>query len=746
MAFEGGSGAEEARRLEILLRVGREIASELDLERAVQLVTDAATELTNAAFGSFFYNVQNAAGESYMLYTLSGVPKEAFSSFPMPRNTAVFAPTFAGEGVVRSDNIQQDPRYGHSAPHHGQPKGHLPVRSYLAVPVVSRSGEVVGGLFLGHPEIGRFSVEHEKLAEGIAAHAAIAIDNARLYRAAQDEIERRKRVEAMLRSSDESLRANNAAVIADASARSAETQQALSQLRDSERNFRLLVQSVTDYAIYMLDTEGTVASWNAGAARIKGYTAQEIVGKNYSEFFAAEDRKTGVPRNALKVAREQGRYETEGWRLRKDGSRFWAFAVIDAVRDDEGHLIGFAKITRDMTERRQAQEQIERAQAQLAQSQKMEAIGHLTGGVAHDFNNLLMIVKGQTQLMRLRAKEAKDIRSLDAIEQAAQSGANLTRQLLTFARRQRLEAVSIDLGERLSAVRDLLESSVGGAIGLEMSIASGTWAVHTDPGEFELALVNIAVNARDAMPDGGTLNVRAQNLSMDGNDIVPLTGDFVALSLSDTGTGIPPDVLAKVFEPFFTTKDVGKGTGLGLSQVYGFARQSGGDVHIASRPGAGTTVTLYLPRSRTSAVPIAPPQPVGDAIRGKGMILVVEDNPQVGEVSTLLLEQLGYSVVRADRPSAAFEVLARRDDVVLVFSDIVMPGDMDGLSLARELGQRYPALPVLLATGYSSAAERVGQEFPIIRKPYDYNALGVAVKVALARGGVRLATASAAAQ
>ncbi len=260
-----------------------------------------------------------------------------------------------------------------------------------------------------------------------------------------------------------------------------------------------------------------------------------------------------------------------------------------------------------MTERRQAQEQIERAQAQLAQSQKMEAIGHLTGGVAHDFNNLLMIVKGQTQLMRLRAKEAKDMRSLDAIEQAAQSGANLTRQLLTFARRQRLEAVSIDLGERLSAVRDLLESSVGGAVRLEMSIAADTWAVHTDPGEFELALVNIAVNARDAMPDGGTLSVRGQNPLLDGNGVVSLTGDFVALSLSDTGTGISPDVLAKVFEPFFTTKDVGKGTGLGLSQVYGFARQSGGDVHVASRPGAGTTVTLYLPRSHASAVPVAPP-------------------------------------------------------------------------------------------------------------------------------------------
>ncbi len=725
MSSEGGTG-EEARRLEILLKIGKEIASELDLERAVQLVTEAATELTAAAFGSFFYNVLNEAGESYMLHTLSGVPKEAFSKFPMPRNTKVFAPTFAGEGVVRSDDITLDPRYGHSEPHKGMPEGHLPVRSYLAVSVVSRSGEVVGGLFFGHPEVGRFSAEHEKLAVGIAAYAAIAIDNARLYRAAQREIERRTNLEI-------TLRGYAAASEANASHREAETEHALARLRDTERNFRLLVQSVTDYAIYMLDPEGMVVSWNAGAERIKGYHASEIVGRNYSEFFAAEDRKAGIPMNALRTAREQGRFESEGWRLRKDGSRFWALAVLDAVRDEDGHLLGFAKITRDMTERRDAQIQLERAQAQLAQSQKMEAIGHLTGGVAHDFNNLLMIVKGQVQLMRLRVKEPKDLRALDAIEQAAASGANLTRQLLTFARRQQLERVSIDLAERLSAMHELLASSVGGAIKLEMAVPPDIWPVEIDPSEFELALVNIAVNARDAMPNGGMLSLRAENVSMDGQGVVALGGDFVALSLTDTGTGIPPDVLAKVFEPFFTTKEVGKGTGLGLSQVYGFARQSGGDVHIASETEQGTTVTLYLPRSHTATVPLAQSKPTSETIRGKGTILVVEDNPQVGDVSTMLLEQLGYHVVRANRPASAFDVLERNNDVVLVFSDIVMPGDMDGLALAREVRERYRGLPVLLATGYSSAAERVGHEFPIIRKPYDYNVLGVAVKVALSR-------------
>lgn len=708
----------ESRRLEILLHVGREIASELDLEKAVQVVTDAATELTGAAFGSFFYNVLNEQGESYMLYTLSGVPKDAFSKFPMPRNTKVFGPTFAGESVVRSDDITKDPRYGHNAPYKGQPEGHLPVRSYLAASVISRSGEVLGGLFFGHPEVARFTEEHEKLALGIASYAAIAIDNARAYRAAQRDVARHKAAEVLMQT--------NAAL------RNAENKETLAQLRDTERNFKLLVHSVTDYAIYMLDSTGIVASWNAGAERIKGYQRHEIVGKHFSQFFTPEDREAGVPYNALKTAYEKGRYESEGWRLRQDGSRFWAFAVIDAVRDESGELLGFAKITRDITERREAQERLQRAQEQLAQSQKMEAIGHLTGGIAHDFNNLLMIVSGQAQLMRMRAKDPKDVRALDAIEQASHSGANLTRQLLTFARRQRLNRVAVDVVDRLTGMRDLLTSSVGGAVNLVIGAPIDLWPVETDVGELELALVNIAVNARDAMPSGGVLRVDARNIALDGGE-VPLTGDFVALSLTDTGTGIAPDVMSKIFEPFFTTKEVGKGTGLGLSQVYGFAHQNGGDVQIRSALGSGTTVTIYLPRSQSQPVAANDIMPSQDKIGGTGTVLLVEDNMQVGEVSTMLLENLGYRVLRAESPAGAIELLSREPDVQMVLSDIVMPGDMDGLSLARELRQIYPALPVLLATGYSSAAERVGSEFPIIRKPYDNITLGMAVKNLIAQ-------------
>jgi PAS domain S-box-containing protein len=715
---------QESRQLEILLRVSKEIASELDLEKAVQVVTDAATELTGAAFGSFFHNVQNDKGESYMLYTLSGVPKEAFSKFPMPRNTKVFGPTFAGEGVVRSDNIQKDTRYGHNPPYKGQPEGHLPVRSYLAVPVISRSGEVVGGLFFGHPDVARFNEEHEKLAVGVASYAAIAIDNARLYRTARQDVVRHKEAEARMQTS--------------ANLRTVANNETLALLRDSERNFKLLVESVTDYAIYMLDPTGVVASWNAGAERIKGYRRNEIIGKNYAQFFTPEDRAAGVPGRALKIAYEKGRYESEGWRLRQDGSRFWAFAVLDAVRDEQGELLGFAKITRDMTERRDAQERLQRAQEQLAQSQKMEAIGHLTGGIAHDFNNLLMIVSGQAQLMRMRAKDPKDIRALDAIEQASHSGANLTRQLLTFARRQRLNRVAVDVVDHLTGIRDLLTSSVGGAVNLVISAPHDLWPVDTDVGELELALVNIAVNARDAMPNGGILRVEARNVSLDADE-VPLNGDFVALSLADNGTGIESDVLKKIFEPFFTTKEVGKGTGLGLSQVYGFARQNGGDVQVASKLGEGTTVTIYLPRSQAKPAAANDTAPVQEKIDGSGTVLLVEDNMQVGDVSTMLLENLGYRVLRAERPAAAIEMLTREPGVQMVLSDIVMPGDMDGLSFARELRKLHPALPVLLATGYSSAAERVGSEFPIIRKPYDNATLGMAVKTVMAQCKLRQA-------
>ncbi len=497
----------------------------------------------------------------------------------------------------------------------------------------------------------------------------------------------------------------------------ADAQAALSA---SERQFRLLVSGVTDYALYMLDPNGIVTNWNIGGQRIKGYLPEEIIGQHFSRFYSEADQAAGRPARALRLAREHGRYEEEGWRVRKDGTFFWASVVIDAIRDDNGNILGFAKITRDISERRQAQQNLEKIQRQLAESQKLDALGQLTGGVAHDFNNLLMIVTGNIHtLKRLAGNDAKGLRAVQAIERASQHGASLTRQLLTFARRQSLSPQTIDLSERIHSVREVLDTGLGGVVQILIHVDAGVWPVTVDPGEFEAALVNLVINARDAMPGGGTVTIRASNTRLDDD---ARSGDFVAIQVEDAGTGIPPDVVAKVFDPFFTTKPLGKGTGLGLSQVHGFAHQAGGTVTVASELGKGTTLTIYLPRSMPEAVSeSADPGAVGN-----GTVLLVEDNPDVASASTGLLEQLGYSVRWVADAESALSALDR-DGIDLVFSDIVMSGKMDGLGLARAIKQKHPALPILLTTGYSDALQNVRGDFPILRKPYQLHELSRAL-------------------
>jgi PAS domain S-box-containing protein len=497
-------------------------------------------------------------------------------------------------------------------------------------------------------------------------------------------------------------------------------------LSDNERQFRLLVESVVDYALFMLDPNGIVANWNPGAQRIKGYTPAEIVGQHFSRFYTDVDRENGKPARALRIARETGRYEEDGWRVRKDGSFFWASVVIDPIRDEKGAVIGYAKITRDISERREAQLALERVQRQLAESQKMDALGQLTGGVAHDFNNLLMVVSGHIATLKKKAEgDAKAMRAAQAIEIAAERGANLTRQLLSFSRRQRVRPEAINLQQRIEAIRDVLNSGIGGSVALAIDVSGETWPVTVDLGEFEVALVNLVMNARDAMPEGGTVSIGAENITVveEGDTLAP--GDYVAISVNDTGVGIPPDVLAKVFEPFFTTKPVGKGTGLGLSQVYGFAHQAGGTVRISSELGKGTAISILLPRALNPAAE-APEQPVLGEPLQTGTVLLVEDNPEVASASTGLLEQLGYSVRWVADAEAALKEI-ENDGIDLVFSDIVMPGRMDGLGLARVIKQKRPRLPILLATGYSEAAHNVNADFPILRKPYQMHELSKAL-------------------
>jgi PAS domain S-box-containing protein len=492
-------------------------------------------------------------------------------------------------------------------------------------------------------------------------------------------------------------------------------------LFESERNFRLLVEGVADYALYMLDPNGTVTSWNTGAQRIKGYAPDEILGRHFSQFYTETDRDGGKPARALEIAKEQGRYEEDGWRVRKDGTFFWASVVIDPIYE-ETELVGFAKITRDITERHNAQLKLEQIQNQLAESQKLDALGQLTGGIAHDFNNLLMVITGSIHTLRKGiGDDAKMQRAATAIETATRRGAALTSQLLTFARRQNVNPQQIDIAERIEAVRDVLATGVGGAVTLSFDTDLATWPITADAPELETALVNLVINARDAMPEGGTITIRARNVAIRGETGA---GDYVAISVADTGTGIAPDLLGKVFEPFFTTKPIGKGTGLGLSQVHGFAHQAGGTVKVESELGKGTTVTVLLPREQAFGR-VGQSGTVKQADES-GTVLLVEDNPDVASASTVLLEQLGYTVRRASDAEAALREL-EHGDIDLVFSDIVMPGRMDGLGLARHLKQVSPNLPVLLATGYGGAPANVNGEFFILRKPYEIHQLSDAI-------------------
>ena len=371
------------------------------------------------------------------------------------------------------------------------------------------------------------------------------------------------------------------------------------QLHESERRFRLLVEAVTDYAIFMLDASGKVASWNPGAQRIKGYAADEVVGRHFSIFYTEDDRLDGLPARVLEQASRAGKCELEGWRVRKDASRFWGSVVVHAIRDASGELLGFAKVTRDRTEQRAAEEQ-------LRQAQKMDAIGQLTGGVAHDFNNLLSVISGNLDLLqrRLEKQHGGDLlRLVTAASHGAGRAAILTHRLLAFARRQPLEPKILGINALITDISDMLRRTLGETIAIETVLAAGLWQTFIDVNQLENALLNLAVNARDAMPDGGKLTIEAANIYFDEQyamkEGIP-AGQYVGIFVSDTGIGMPPEVAGKAFDPFFTTKEVGQGTGLGLSQVYGFMKQSGGHAKIYSEIGAGTTVKLYLPRHYSS--------------------------------------------------------------------------------------------------------------------------------------------------
>ncbi len=593
---------EQTRALEVLNRVAAIIAGEVDTERVVQAITDAGVQLISAQFGAFFYVVQHQGNERYMLYTLSGAASEAFAAFPMPRRTGVFGPTFDGVGTVRSDDITQDPRYGHNEPYAGMPPGHLPVRSYLAVPVKSANGEILGGLFFGHADIAQFDARDEELITGLAATAAVAMDNARLVQTAQRELTQRRMAEAELQS----------------------------------LNSRL----------------------------------------------------------------EQ-------------------------------------RVREEVAERTRAEEALRHAQ-------KMEAVGQLTGGVAHDFNNLLtVIIGGLDTIRRSRATDEVRIRrSADLALQGAQRAAQLTSRLLAFSRRQPLNPRPLDLNVMVRDMTELLHRTLGETIELEGILAPRLWSAEIDQNQLESAILNLAVNARDAMGEGGgKLTIETANTALDesyvATDAEVIPGQYVMVAVSDTGAGMPRSVLSRAFEPFFTTKEVGKGTGLGLSMVYGFVKQSGGHVTIYSEPAQGTTVKLYFPRylggTPQQVVEVASVIPTASSAE---VVLVVEDNLEVRNYSVMVLSELGYRVLEASDAQSALDILRGNTHVDLLFTDVVLPGK-SGRLLADEARASRPDLRVLYTTGYSRNAivhhGRLDPGVQLISKPFTFEELARRVRDVLDR-------------
>ena len=703
--------AEQAHTLEVLNRTGAAVAAELDLDRIVQIVTDAGVEITGAQFGAFFYNVVDEAGESMLLYALSGAPREAFSGYPHPRATEVFAPTFKGEGVVRSDDITKDRRYGKNAPNNGMPAGHLPVRSYLAVPVVSRSGEVIGGLFFGHEASGVFTRAVEDRVVGVAGQAAVAIDNARLYREAQFEIERRRRAEEELRQLNETLEAK-----------------VEQRTRERDRFFNL---SSDLFATAGFD--GYLKAINPAWEEVLGYSREDLLARPFIERVHPDDHQAAAAViGALQAGQRTQRFEDR--LLRTDGST----VTIAWTAVPEGDL--FYAVGRDVTQEREREEQ-------LRQAQKMEAIGQLTGGIAHDFNNLLTGILGSLDLMQKRLRQGRTgelERYANAASTAANRAAALTQRLLAFSRRQPLDPKPVDANRLVTSMEDLLRRSIGESVALEIVTAGALWTTECDPHQLESAILNLAINARDAMPEGGRLTIETCNTHLDAaiakaREVRP--GQYVCIAVTDTGTGMGADVIARAFDPFFTTKPIGQGTGLGLSMIYGFARQSDGYAKIYSEVGQGTTVKLYLPRHLGEAVEeVDEATGISDAYRSEAgeVVLVVEDEHAVRDLVVEVLNDLGYRALEAADGPAALEILNSAEKIDLLITDVGLPG-LNGRQVADAARAKRPDLQVLFMTGYAENAA-IGAGFldpgmAMVTKPFAMEALASRIRQMIEDGG-----------
>jgi PAS domain S-box-containing protein len=541
------------------------------------------------------------------------------------------------------------------------------------------------------------------------------------------EISERKLLEARLLALNEGLEAR----VAERARQLAAT---AAQLEETERRFQLLIDAVTDFAIFMLDKTGHVVSWNTGAQRIKGYSSAEILGQHFSRFHTEEDRGNGVPQIALATAERTGKYEAEGRRVRKDGSTFVANVVINAIRDGSGNLLGFSKITRDITEKRATEEQ-------LRQAQKMEAVGHLTGGVAHDFNNLLTVIMGNLEhLERILPPVQPSQRIVAAALRGASRAAILTHRLLAFSRRQPLIPEVLSVNKLVAGMSELMRRTLGEAVLIETVLAGGLWPTLADSNQLENTLINLAINARDAMPEGGKLTIETANTHLDEayarmhSEVH--AGQYVGIFISDTGIGMDVETVSQAFEPFFTTKDIGQGTGLGLSQVYGFIKQSGGHVKLYSEVGEGTTVKLYLPRYRGTEDTLGETVERGGVPQGRSeLVLVVEDDPDVRDYTIEMVSDLGYSVLSAVDGASALRLLDSHREIRLLFTDVGLPGGMNGRQLAEHALRRQPRLKVLYTTGYAPNAivhqGRLDPGVAVVFKPFTYSDLAAKIRQVL---------------